>query len=141
MNNSKWIDELENQMELHPIVLLYGNIHDLFFYENESVTLDDYIKERFNIIDSYFTLDEMKNENCNNSGTNCDINSSRLSLNPTDPLINLNHIRKELEKTKNENNSNLRNLIYIKNSYLFFPDYQLRITSGNIQGPITHSLQ
>lgn len=47
IDKSKWIKKFENELDRKSIFCLYGNIDDEFFYENEMMNINQYLKQTF----------------------------------------------------------------------------------------------
>lgn len=133
MKNSRWIDKFEREEEERKIILLYGNLYDRFYHENELKSLDEFIEEK-NVTDSFFTEKELKEINLRNNNSPDNRNSSNnLSISGyalEDGLVFIQNIIKSIVSSNGE-----RRIFYIKNSSLFFSDN----TAKNKEF-ITHSI-
>lgn len=54
MENSRWIEKFETELNRKKIFCIYGNIEDNFFYEKNIVTLNEYFEEKFSSDSLYF---------------------------------------------------------------------------------------
>ncbi len=118
MQNSKWINEFNEQKKIRKIIFLYGNIFDFYFFNNKKINLDEYITENNAVIRSFFTKNEIK------SGLKC--NPDQASTLPEQIGLEVNDRIKIIADIMNEFSKDeykyQEKCIYVKSASLLFND-------------------
>ena len=130
MRNSKWINEFISEIQSRKLILLYGNVYDHYYYENNLLGLDEVMEEigEVNILEDYYTENKMS-EIANLLKGNQSVNHTTTGYRDEHGVLNVDCVREELT-----NNTQLgqKNVIYIKNAGLFFSDYDSNSEVENI---------
>jgi len=117
MNDIKWIEELN--AENKSLILLYGNIHDCFMYQNNLLQIEEIISGKFPNLKIFFDLNSLSN------------NDSPHGFEREDGI----NIVKQIYDYVREDNHN----ILISSPSLFFTDTTSAL-SNNFYSPSIHYL-
>ncbi len=98
MYNSQWIEKYEKALERKKVIILYGNIYDYYYYDNQLISLDKLIYQN-RIKRTFFTVSDLPDD---------DGNREYSAINTIKDLQNL--------------EDNHFGIIYIKNINLLFGD-------------------